>query len=134
MSRALIVIGGAFDRMRAAKLLQSVPINTRVEFKAPRRSLPQNDRLWAMWTDIARQKTHHGVKLSPEDWKFLFLGALKRELRMVPNLDGDGFVQLSGRSSSDLTKEEASDLIEVMLAWGAREGVVWSEPAKDQAA
>lgn len=134
MSRALVLINGDVARRQAISWIQRAPINSRVELKAAKRSLPQNDRLWAMWTDISRQKTHHGAKLSPEDWKFLFLAALKRELRLVPNLDGDGFVALSGRSSSDLTKEEASDLIEVMLAWGAREGVIWSEPAKDVAA
>lgn len=134
MSRALIILAFPSDREKAIRWIRSAPVNTRVEFKRAKRTLPQNDRMWAMLTDIAEQKHHCNLKLSPEDWKFLFLGALKRELRMVPNLDGDGFVQLSGRSSSDLTKEEMSDLIELMLAWGAREGVVWSEPAKADAA
>ncbi|HQN52055.1 MAG TPA: recombination protein NinB, partial [Phenylobacterium sp.] len=66
--------------------------------------------------------THHGVKLSPDDWKLVFLDALGRELRMVPNLDGTGFVNL-GRSSSDLSKSEMTDLIELIFAYGAKHGV-----------
>jgi hypothetical protein len=71
--------------------------------KAPKRSLPQNDRMWAMLTDLAAQVKWHGLRLTADDWKLIFLDALKREVRMVPNLDGNGFVSL-GRSSSDLSK------------------------------
>jgi hypothetical protein len=133
MSRALLVLAFPSDREKAKRWIDKAPVNTRIEFKGPRRSLDQNSRMWAMLTDISVQKHHCNLKLSPEDWKFLFLSSLKRELRMVPNLDGNGFVQLSGRSSSDLDKEEMSNLIELMFAWGARECVVWSEPAKEAA-
>lgn len=134
MSRALIVLGDRDSREKAAHWIKIAPVNTRIEFKKPRRSLPQNDRMWAMLTDISVQKYHYNLKLSPDDWKLLFLASLKRELRMVPNLDGDGFVQLSGKSSSDLSVEEMTDLIELMFAWGAREGVVWTEPTKEEVA
>jgi hypothetical protein len=69
--------------------------------------------MWSMLTDIARELPWHGIKLKPDDWKLVFLDALKRETRMVPNLDGNGFVNL-GRSSSDLSKSEMSDLIELI--------------------
>ena len=80
-----------------------------------------------MLTDIAAQKDYHGVRLSPDDWRLLFLDALKREVRLVPNLNGDGFVSL-GRSSSDLSKEEFAGLIDVIHEWGARNGVQFSTP------
>lgn len=128
MSRALIVLNQPLDYARGARWIKQAPVGTRVEFKAPKRTTPQNDRMWAMLTDIAQQKHHYNIKLSTDDWKLVFLAALKRELRMVPNLDGDGFVQLGGRSSSDLSREEMSDLIELMLEWGARNDIVWSEP------
>ena len=48
--------------------------------------------------------------------------ALKRELRIVPNIDGNGFVNLA-RSSSDLTKAEMSDLIELITEFGTRHSV-----------
>jgi hypothetical protein len=59
--------------------------------------------MWAMLTEVASQVDYHGTKLTPDDWKLIFLDGLKREMRIVPNLDGNGFVNL-GRSSSDLSK------------------------------
>lgn len=126
MSRALIVVNNQRDRQRAEALLAKVPFGSRVEFKAAKRSIPQNDRMWAMLTDIAQQLPWHGVKLRADDWKLIFLDALKRELRMVPNIDGTGFVNL-GRSSSDLTKGEMSDLMELMAAFGAEHSVVFQD-------
>jgi hypothetical protein len=126
MSRALIILATPADRMRATTLIHRAPTGTRVEFKAAKRSLPQNDRFWAMLTDVATQLAWHGQKLRPDDWRLIFLDALKRELRVVPNIDGNGFVNL-GRSSSDLTKAEFSDLMEIIAEFGARHGVVFHE-------
>jgi NinB protein len=137
VSRALLRIDGPVTRARAARLLDKVALGTRVEFKGGRRTLPQNDKMWAMLTDVSRQQTWppgpHGIKLIPDDWKKLFLDALKREVRTVPNLDLTGFVNL-GNSSSDLSKDEMSQLIELIAAWGAQNGVVfldeaWEHPA-----
>ena len=129
MTRALVVIKHEADRGLIHKWADQVPAGTRVEFKKPRRSLPQNDRMWAMLTDVAKQIAWHGQKLTPDDWKLIFLDALKRELRFVPNLEGTGFINL-GRSSSDLTKEEMSDLIELIQMFGAKHGVAFHEPAE----
>lgn len=124
MSRATIVIRSPKDRADIARLAHQVDPETRVEFKAAKRSLPQNARLWAMLTEVARQVPWHGVKLPADDWKLIFLDALKRELRMVPNIDGTGFVNL-GRSTSDLSRGEMSDLMELISAFGAQHGVVF---------
>jgi hypothetical protein len=132
MTRALIILAAKTDRLRALRWIEAAPVNTRVEFKEPKRSLPQNDRMWAMLTDLARQHSYHGLRLTADDWKLLFLDALKREVRMVPNLDGNGFVSL-GRSSSDLSKAEMSDLMEIIAEYGARNGVVFSEPVSSAA-
>ena len=126
MSRALITIRRADDRLRIANWAAQAPFGTRVEFKETKRSIPQNDRMWAMLTDVARQLPWHGIKLSPDDWKLIFLDALKREVRLVPNIDGNGFVSL-GRSSSDLSKAEMSDLIEIIHAFGAKHGVRFAD-------
>lgn len=124
MSRAVITLNGKDDSERAVRWISQAPAGTRLEFKAPRRTLPQNDRLWAMLTDVATQLPWHGIKLAPDDWKLIFLDSLKRELRLVPNIDGTGFVNL-GLSSSDLSKSEMSDLFELISAFGARHGVVF---------
>ena len=124
MSRALLVLADATARDRAISWVTKAPRMTRVEFRAPKRSVPQNDRMWAMLTDVAKQVPWHGIRLTADDWKLLFLDALKREVRMVPNLDGNGFVSL-GRSSSDLSKSEMGDLMTVIEAFGANHGVVF---------
>jgi hypothetical protein len=134
MQRALINILNPRRRQQAYDLLTKVPWGTRVEFKAARRSSDQNSKMWAMLTDIARQIEWHGRRLRPEDWKFLFLDALVRETDVVPNLDGDGVVNLR-YSSSDLSKQEMGDLIELITAFGANHGIEWGneQPQNDQA-
>ena len=80
-----------------------------------------------MLSDIAEQREHCGRFYSKEDWKCIFMHALGQETRFVPALDGKGFLPI-GQSSSDLSKEEMSDLFEFMQAWGAENGIVFSEP------
>lgn len=126
MSRALVTLRGKDDRARVINWTLKAPAGTRVEFKATKRTIPQNDKMWAALTDVATQVPWHGQKLHAEDWKYIFLDALKRELRIVPNLDGTGFVNL-GRSSSDLSKGEMSDLIELIHQFGAKRGVIFND-------
>ena len=131
MARALLVLSSPDIRQKAMIWLSKAPIGTRVEFKGPKRTLPQNDRMWAMLTDVAEQLLWHGKPLSTDDWKLMFLDALHRarneELRIVPNIDNSGFVNLS-TSSSDLDKQEMSDLMEIITAFGSSHGVVFSGP------
>jgi len=127
MSRALVTLNSKREREKVASWAWKAPPGTRVEFKEAKRTLPQNDLMWACLTDIAQQVTWHGIKLTPDDWKLVFLDSLKREVRMVPNIDGNGFVNL-GRSSSDLSKAEMSDLIEIIHAFGAKHDVQFHEP------
>lgn len=126
MGRATIIVRNQADKDRASAWAQKAPVGTRIEFKATKRTLPQNDRMWAMLTDIATQLEWNGYRLSPDDWKLMFLDALNREVRVVSAINGDGFVTL-GRSSSDLSKEEMSDMIELMTAFGAQHGVTFHD-------
>ena len=129
MSRALVILDSPQTRAKAAGWVMKAPHGTRCEFKASKRTLPQNDRMWAMLTDIAQQLPGHGMPLKPDAWKLLFLDALKREVRAVPNLDGTGFVNIGG-SSSDLSKSEMGDLMELIAAFGAQHGVVFADEAR----
>ncbi len=129
----MIIFRAQSDRLRAVSLAQKVPDGTRIEFKAAKRSLPQNDFMWSMLSDISAKLPWHGVKLTPEDWKLLFLDALNRELRIAPNLDGTGFVNL-GRKSSALSKDEMSQLIELIRAFGANHGITFIDQRGEEAA
>lgn len=132
MSRAVIVVRTQADRNLACKWALGVPAGSRIEFKKPRRSLPQNDRMWAMLTELAAQVPYNGLRLTPDDFKLIFLDALKREVRMVPNLDGNGMVSL-GRSSSDLSVEEMSDMFLLIEKFGAERGVVFADQREEAA-
>jgi hypothetical protein len=132
MTRYVMNLNGPSDRQRAARYVAAAPVGTRVEFKAVKRTLDQNSKFWALLTDVSEQIRWHGVKLRPDDFRLIFLDALKQEMRLVPNLNGDGFVNL-GRSSSDLSKEEMSNLIELIVAWGTQHGVVFSDEKKELA-
>ena len=131
MSRATYIVGSEMDRQRLLNDIKRVPLGFRVECKRSKRSNPQNARMWAMLTDVSQQLEWHGTRLEPEDWKLIFMAGLNQELRMVPNLEGNGLVQL-GRSSSKLTKDEMGDLMELIEMFCAKHGVTLHE--KDQAA
>lgn len=122
MSRATLILNSPAIRAKAANWALKVPDGTRVEFKQVKRSLPQNSRFWAMLTDVATQVRWHDMKLSADDWKLIFMASLKKEMRIVPNLDGTGFVNL-GASSSDLSVAEMGDLMTLIEMFGAQHGV-----------
>ena len=124
--RAIITLRSQADRDKAARWAQGVALGSKVVFHGPQRSIDQNSALWAALGDIARQRDYHGLKLSPDDWRLLFLDALDRETRMVPNLDGTGMIGL-GRSTSALSKEEFSGLLSIVYEWGGRNGIEWSD-------
>jgi len=123
MSRALLILANDDVRKRALEWVRTAPEGTRVEFKAPKRTLDQNSLMWALLTDVSRQAVHFGVKYSPDDWKLIFMAALSREMRTAINLDGDGIVPLT--RSSDLSKEEMSNLIELIVAWATQRGITF---------
>jgi NinB protein len=129
MSRALLVIEGPVSRRKAATWVQNAPIGTQVEFKKARRSLDQNSKLWAMLTDIAHQVDWYGEKLSAEDWKDVLTASLRRA-RVVPGIDAGTFVPL-GMRTSDMTKQEFSDLLELAHAFAAERGVKLGDDEKE---
>lgn len=96
-----------------------------VRISEPTRSLESNAKMWAMLADISNQTDWHGIKLNAEEWKDLLSAGLVQS-RVVPNLEGNGFVIL-GQRTSKLTKSQFAALIELLYAFGTERGVVWSE-------
>lgn len=131
MSRALITLWSAADRQRAIQLIANAPDGTRVECKKAKRTLPQNDLMWSRLTDVARQVEWHGQKLTPSDWKDMFTAAL-RESHVVPGIDPGTFVAL-GLHTSDMTKEEMCELLDLIDAFAAERGVELSDHRKQAA-
>jgi hypothetical protein len=133
MSRYLITLRSTAERERAMRIVSAAPAGTRVEFRAVKRSIPQNDLMWGLLTDVATQKEHCGRKYTPDQWKVLFMHACGREVQFVPSLDGATFIPW-GQRSSDLSKDEMSELIEFILSWGATNGVTFSRGRSEVAA
>ena len=125
MTRYVIQIRTDEDRLKAAHIARSAPAGTRCEFKASKRTLSQNDLLWDRLTAVALQKEHNGRKYTPDQWKLLFLAAIGREVQFIEGLDGQP-VQW-GRSSSDLSKAEMSELLDFIGAYGAEHGIVFRD-------
>ncbi len=94
-------------------------------YQSELRTLDQNSKLWAMLSDVSRQVDWYGRKLSPWAWKDIFTAALKKQ-DVVPGIDG-GFVVL-GEHTSRMTKAQMSELLELMMAFGANHKVAWSDP------
>lgn len=132
MSRALLVIANETVRQRATNWIARAPIGTRVEFKAPKRTLDQNARFWAMLSDIASQKEHMGRRYTTEQWKCIFMSACGHEMQFLPSLDGATFIPYGNRSS-DLSKEDMSNLMAFMEGWAAESGVVFHDQAEQAA-
>lgn len=129
MSRVTVLLTNRETRDRAKAWIDKAPMNAVMTLAESKRSIPQNDRMHAMLTDVARQvPIWGGVRIGKDEWKLIFLDGLKREMRLVPNLDGDGVVSLSGKSSSELTKDEMTGMIDLIFKFGAEHEVQFHDP------
>jgi hypothetical protein len=124
MTRATVVIRSAPDRAKVCRWAQNVEPGTVIEFRKARRSQDQNALLWAMLTDVSKQVEWYGQKLTAEDWKDVFTASLRKS-RVIPGIETGSFVVL-GMRTSDMTKDEFSNLIELIHAFAAERGVVFS--------
>lgn len=126
MSRALLTLDSTAKREQAIDWIRKAKTGSRVEFKGPARSLDQNSRFWAMLTDCAVQGRINDRRFNTEDWKTMFMTAYAEErgieIRHLPALNRAGMIP-SGRSSSDLSVHEMSELMEWISAWGAENGI-----------
>lgn len=95
------------------------------------RTLEQNSKVQPMARDISQQvkwqvngEFRH---MTEQEWRHFFAAHIRKGAKLVPNIDGDGFVAL-GVGSSELTSRECSDMVELMYAFGSARDVIWSEP------
>ena len=105
-----------------AWLARAIDLGWRVEFKEPKRSDPQNDRMWAMLGDISKQAQINGKGYAPDQWKCIFLNQMGKEVEFLPTLSGESFFP-TGMRSSDLSVREMSDLQTFMEVWAAENGI-----------
>jgi hypothetical protein len=131
MSRWSFIVGKR-NRDLLKRWIDRAPDGFRVEIAEPKRTDAQNRLLWPLLTTLSTQLKWHGLTLSPEDWKDVLTAGLKREARMVPNIEGNGFVALGMRTST-MTKAEFGELLELTYAFGAQNGVDFTHADEEAA-
>lgn len=126
MSRHILTLWNESDRKRARQYIEQAPAGTRVEFRAGKRSIDQNSRLWLLLSAVSVQLIWHGQKYTPNEWKDYFCHALRGE-KWMPFEEG-GMIPI-GRSTSKMDKHEFGELMELIEAFCARWEVIlpWVE-------
>lgn len=133
------------NRRHVAQQVFNTAAGDVVVIKEPGKSRDQEEKYHAMIGDIAKHCIFMGGKLELEDWKRLLVDAFVRVMRaeaeaagrpdpfnrrgrILPSLDGSGFVQL-GVQTRRFTKVLASEFIEYLYCYGCDNLVPWSESA-----
>jgi hypothetical protein len=98
------------------------------------KSRDQEEMYHSIIGQIAKQASHLGAKWSAEDWKRFLVWQFAKEVgistgKLVPSLDGTGIVQL-GLQTRKFKKDESSQFIEWLFAWGAENGVTFDDVPK----
>ena len=97
---------------------------------APRRSEDSSKKLWAIASDISRAGTEWGgIKLSKTGWFRLLVAAVYGQ-KMVPDLNGNGFVFVDARTSR-MTNAQISEVIAFAEAWCATNSIELSDEDAD---
>lgn len=114
------------QRNIAIEAIRNAPDGSFVEVKPSTRSIEQNAKFHALCADVSRQSSWLGKKLSPEQWKVLFISGhaiasgLKAEL--VPGIEGE-FVNIR-ESSARMSVSRMTSLIEYVIAWCSENDVL----------
>ena len=79
----------------------------------------------------------NGIDMTAEDYKSLFIvshaiATSGGTVRLVPDLEGRGLVQLRERSSR-MSKERATSLIDYVQSWAAQNGVRFAAEERETA-
>jgi hypothetical protein len=126
-SQAKTLMTGLWPKM--LKALQTKQLT--LEIKDATKSRDQEEKYHAMIGEIAKQAQHLGAKWDSESWKRLLVDQFCKDNGLktgavIPNLAGDGIVQL-GMQTRNFTKEQASEFVEWLHAWGAEHGVTFEQ-------
>jgi hypothetical protein len=102
-----------------------------LEIKDASKSRDQEKLYHELIGQIAKQAQHLGAKWDAEDWKRMLVWQFCKDQKLnegkiVPSLDGTGIVQL-GQQTRKFTKEQASEFVEWLHAWGAEHGVTFEQ-------
>lgn len=108
-------------REQAKRLIDQAPERATVKIAPENRTTAQNDKMWAMLSDVSRAKPQ-GRVMNPKAWKAVFMDAIGKQATWEPALDGSGVV-CTGYRSSYLSVADMSDMIAQIDAYAAEHGV-----------
>ena len=120
-----VQIFGPHSRETARNLIDHAPRGHVVKVSPPKRSDGQNDKMWAMLSDVSRAKPE-GRHWPPETWKAAFMHSLGHQCQFAEGLDRSGPFPVGFRTSR-LTVGQMADLITVISEYGDRHGVRWTD-------
>lgn len=121
----VVILNSEASRATARRLADIAPPGSVLTVKPPGRTISQNDRLWAMLSDVSRAMPD-GRRLTPDAWKAVFMNACGHAVQFEHGLSGEPFP--IGFRSSRLSKTQMGELMDFIDAWGTENGVEWSEP------
>lgn len=121
-----LILDSNYRRSQAHRLVDAAPINAVLTIAPPKRSTDQNKLMWALLSDVARAMPQ-GRKHTAEVWKDLFCHACGHAVQFEMGLNGQPFPV--GFRTSRMTKDQMRDLLEFIMAWGAENGVQFSDEA-----
>ena len=126
-----VTLSAQYARDRAKGLIDRAPPGYVVTIAEPKRTDSQNDKMWALLTDISIAKPE-GRRMIPDDWKTVMMHGCGWECQFLEGLDGRPFPR--GFKSSQLTKSQMGDLLTFISEYGDRHSVRWSNEPEQEAA
>jgi len=131
MSRWQATLNSKEVRERVCEWIRKAPNGYRVRLQETKRTIPQNDRMWAMLTCVSLQVEWHGQRYTPEPWKDYFRHQLAGGAFMPA--EGGGMIPI-GRGTSKLGKQEHSLFTEIIEGFAERQGVDLMQQNESKAA
>ncbi len=117
-------------RRRAVEAVQQAPDGYSVTVSESTRTTAENNLLHALISEISDKLKWDGKNRDIETWKRLLVASWCRvrgeSIEVLRALDGHG-VDIVPARTSKLSKKECADLIEFVFAWGAEQGIAWSD-------
>lgn len=117
------------NRRHIAEQVANMDVGTVIKTGPKTRSLEQNAKLHAMFGELAAQAKYMGRTLTAHQWKTLMISghsiAIGIGVDMMPGIEGE-FINVR-ESSAQMSVARMTSLIEYVHAWGAENGVVFSE-------
>lgn len=123
MKRSIQLRNDVARRLAASYCLQAAD-NIIVQFREPTRTVQQNNLMWSRLGELSKAVQWDGQTLTPSEWKDL-LSACLRKQKVVRGIEG-GLVFLGAKTSA-MTAREMGELLDLMDAFAAERGVIFTE-------